>query len=319
MALYTGAKSSLKLGIEDTFGTAATLKYKIPFTSESLNYTLETIKSEALLGLRGTKSIAPGKIGASGSVDLEMYPSSIGVLFFLALGKAIANTDHTLIEPIGVTEDLPSATIEVDHAGVKFLFLGQKVNSLTMTANVDSIASLSVDFVGKKAITVGGTYATQQMVEIDDDPFFFKEILLYDDEDLSISVDTMSELTLNISNNLNEDDYRLDGTGERKTIEPGQLEITGSMNIIFDANLLTGKYEDFVEFNDIAIGAKFEKASTRDKFTIVLPRVKLTNLTHDIDGPGTITVSADYEAVLNSAGKIIQVKDYTIKVTDGSY
>ncbi len=319
MALYTGAKSSLKLGVETAFGSQATLKYKIPFTSESLNYTLETIKSEALLGLRGTKSIAPGKIGASGSVDLEMYPSSIGVLFFLALGKAIANTDHTLIEPIGVTEDLPSATIEVDHAGVKFLFLGQKVNSLTMTANVDSIASLSVDFVGKKAITVGGTYATQQMVEIDDDPFFFKEILLYDDEDLSISVDTMSELTLNISNNLNEDDYRLDGTGERVTIEPGQLEITGSMNIIFDANLLTGKYEDFVEFNDIAIGAKFEKASTGVKFTIVLPRVKLTNLTHDIDGPGTITVSADYEAVLNSAGKIIQVKDYKIIATGGSY
>ena len=319
MALYTGAKSSLKLGIEDTFGSQATLKYKIPFTSESLNYTLETIKSEALLGLRGTKSIAPGKIGASGSVSLEMYPSSIGVLFYLALGKAIANDDHTLIEPIGVTEDLPSATIEVDHAGAKFLFLGQKVNSLTMTANVDSIASLSVDFVGKKAITGGGTYATQ-MVEIDDDPFFFKEILLYGDEDLSISVDTMSELTLNIANNLNEDDYRLDGTGERKTIEPGQLEITGSMNIIFDENLLTGKYKykDFVEFNDISIGAKFEKASG-EKFTIVLPRVKLTNLTHDIDGPGTITVSADYEAVLNSEGKIIQVKDYTVIVTDGSY
>ena len=319
MALYTGAKSSLKLGVETAFGSQATLKYKIPFTSESLNYTLETIKSEALLGLRGTKSIAPGKIGASGSVDLEMYPSSIGVLFFLALGKAIANDDHTLIEPIGVTEDLPSATIEVDHAGKKFLFLGQKVNSLTMTANVDSIASLSVDFVGKKAITGGGTYATEtEMVEIDDDPYYFKEILLYDDEDLNISVDTMSELVLTIANNLNEDDYRLDGTGERKTIEPGQLEITGSMNIIFDENLLIGKYKDFVEFNDISIGAKFEKASG-EKFTIVLPRVKLTNLTHDIDGPGTITVSADYEAILNSEDKIIEVKDYTVKVTDGSY
>jgi len=319
MALYTGAKSSLKLGVETAFGSQATLKYKIPFTSESLNYTLETIKSEALLGLRGTKSIAPGKIGASGSVDLEMYPSSIGVLFYLALGKAIANanTDHTLIEPIGVTEDLPSATIEVDHAGKKFLFLGQKVNSLTMTANVDSIASLSVDFVGKKAITGEGTYATT-MVEIDNDPFFFKELTLYTDAGLTIKADNMSEITLNIANNLNEDDYRLDGTGERATLEPGALEITGSLNIIFDENLLTDKYEDFVEFNDISIGAKFEKASG-EKFTIVLPRVKLTNLTHDIDGPGTITVSADYEAILNSEGKIIEVKDYTVVVTDGSY
>ena len=317
MALYTGAKSSLKLGVETAFGSQATLKYKIPFTSESLNYTLETIKSEALLGLRGTKSIAPGKIGASGSVSLEMYPSSIGVLFYLALGKAIANTDHTLIEPIGVTEDLPSATIEVDHAGEKFLFLGQKVNSLTMTANVDSIASLSVDFVGKKAITGGGTYATE-MVGIDDDPFFFKELTLYTDAGLTLKANNMSEITLNIANNLNEDDYRLDGTGERATLEPGALEITGSLNIIFDETLLNGKYKDFVEFNDVVIGAKFEKASG-EKFTIVLPRVKLTNLTHDIDGPGTITVSADYEAVLNSAGKIIQVKDYTIVVTDGSY
>ncbi len=310
MALYTGAKSSLKLGIEDTFGTQASLKYKIPFTSESLNYTLETIKSEALLGLRGTKSIAPGKIGASGSVSLEMYPSSIGVLFYLALGKATANTDHTLIEPIGVTEDLPSATIEVDHAGEKFLFLGQKVNSLTMTANVDSIASLSVDFVGKKAITGGGTDATT-MVEIDDDPFFFKELTLYTDAGLTIKANNMSEITLNIANNLNEDDYRLDGTGERATLEPGALEITGSLNIIFDETLLNGKYKDFVEFNDVVIGAKFEK-SVDEKFTILIPRAKISNLTHDIDGPGAIAVSADYEAILNSVGKIIEVKDYTI-------
>lgn len=310
MALYTGAKSSLKLGIEDTFGTAASLKYKIPFTSESLNYTLETIRSEALLGLRGTKSLAPGKIGASGSVSLEMYPSAIGVLFYLALGKATQNVDHTLIEPIGVTEDLPSATIEVSHAGEKFLFLGQKVNSLSMTANVDSIANLTVDFVGKKAITGGGTDATT-MVEIDDDPFFFKELTLYTDAGLTIKANNMSEITLNIANNLNEDDYRLDGTGERATLEPGALEITGSLIIIFDETLLNGKYKDFVEFNDVVIGAKFEK-SVDEKFTILIPRAKISNLTHDIDGPGTIAVSADYEAILNSVGKIIEVKDYTI-------
>lgn len=310
MALYTGAKSSLKLGIEDTFGTQASLKYKIPFTSESLNYTLETIRSEALLGVRGTKSLAPGKIGASGSVSLEMYPSSIGVLFYLALGKATQNVDHTLIEPIGVTEDLPSATIEVSHAGEKFLFLGQKVNSLSMTANVDSIANLSVDFVGKKATTGGGTDAAE-MVEIDDDPFFFKELTLYTDAGLTIKANNMSEITLNIANNLDEDDYRLDGTGERATLEPGALEITGSLNIIFDETLLNGKYKDFVEFNDVVIGAKFEK-SADEKFTILIPRAKLTNLTHDIDGPGRISVSADYEAILNSAGKIIEVKDYTV-------
>ncbi len=310
MALYTGAKSSLKLGIEDTFGTQASLKYKIPFTSESLNYTLETIRSEALLGLRGTKSLAPGKIGASGSVSLEMYPSSIGVLFYLALGKATQNVDHTLIEPIGVQDDLPSATIEVSHAGEKFLFLGQKVNNLSMTANVDSIANLTVDFVGKKAITGGGTDATT-MVEIDDDPFFFKELTLYTDAGLTIKANNMSEITLNIANNLNEDDYRLDGTGERATLEPGALEITGSLNIIFDETLLNGKYKDFVEFNDVVIGAKFEK-SADEKFTILIPRAKISNLTHDIDGPGTIAVSADYEAILNSVGKIIEVKDYTI-------
>lgn len=314
MALYTGAKSSLKLGIETEFGSAANLKYKIPFTSESLNYTLETIKSEALLGLRGTKSIAPGKIGASGSVDLEMYPSSIGVLFYLALGKATQlpelTPDHTLIEPIGVTEDLPSATIEVNHAGEKFLFLGQKVNTLSMTANVDSIANLSVDFVGKKATTGGGTDAAE-MVEIDDDPYFFKEFAIYTDDGFSAKAENMSELTLEISNNLDEDDYRLDGTGERKTIEPGALEITGNMNIIFDSTLVGGRYADFVNFNDIIVAAKFEK-SADEKFTILIPRAKLSNLTHDIDGPGRISVSADYEAILTSAGKIIEVKDYTV-------
>ena len=34
---YTGAKSSVLLGIESSFGEAATLKYRIPFKDESLN------------------------------------------------------------------------------------------------------------------------------------------------------------------------------------------------------------------------------------------------------------------------------------------
>ncbi|MGM0641948.1 MAG: phage tail tube protein [Thermotogota bacterium] len=315
---YIGAKSSVKLGIESTFGTEANVKYKIPFTSEGLNHTLETVRSEALLGLRGTKSIAPGKTGAAGSLDVEAYPSSIGVLFYLALGKVTqqdpdttsdSGDEYSVITPIGVTEELPSATLEINHSGEAFKYLGQKVNSLSFTGNVDNIANLSVDFVGIEAST-GSATEDSTMVEIDNDPYYFKELTIYTD-DFTTTTDTMSEVSLTIENNLADDDYRLDGTGKRKTIDAGNLSITGSSSFIFDSDLVTNQYNEFVNFTDAALGIKLEKTSG-EKLTIFLPRIKFTNMTHDIGGPGKITVSADWEALINSSGNIITVEDHTV-------
>jgi len=319
---YTGAKSRMIIGIESAFGSAGTLKYKIPFKSESINYKIEPIKSEALLGIRGTKALAPGKEGVEGSFELEVFPKIAGVLFYLALGKkeavdpdgtANSGDEYTKITPVGLGESLPSFTILVDHSGEKFYYLGCKINSLKFSGAVGSIPTLSVDIVGKEEVS--GSLDESFVVDPGDEPFYFKELRLYTDEFVT-ATDLYSSIELNINNNLDTDDYRPDGSGKRKTIDEGQLEVTGSIDIIFDSSVISGEYSRFKNFEDGALGIKLEKSSG-DKLLIYLPRVRFSEMTHDIGGPEKIMLKANLTALIPSSGSIAEVRDYVVK--DANY
>jgi len=303
--MYVGAKSSLLLGIETTFGTPATLRYRIPFTSESINYKLDVQTSEALLGFRGPKALVPGKLGVEGTIEAEAYPETTGVLFYLALGKQETATDHTKITPIGLTEDLPSATIQVDHGGQKIHYTGVKVNQLTFSGSVGAIPKLSLDVVGVDEIMGGATEGT--LTVPGDEPFYFKELKLYTDQFVT-TTDLYSSIELTINNNLDTDDYRLDGTGKRKSLPAQQLEVTGRIDIIFASSVVSGEYSKFKNLTDAALGIELQKGT--GKIQIYLPRVRFTEITHDVRGPEKIVLNASFTALLPTTGSIIEVRDY---------
>ncbi len=319
---YTGAKSSVFLGVESSFNTAATLKYKLPFKSESINHKIEAVKSEALLGIRGTKTLAPGKEGAEGSIEVEAFPAITGLLFYLALGKAAlqdpdgvagSGDEYTEITPVDLNSSLPSATILVDHSGEKFYYTGMKVNTLKFSGAVGAIPSLSVDFVGVKE-NAGGLDTTSAQ-DPGDEPFYFKELKLYTDN-FTTSTDRYSSIELNINNNLDTEGYRLDGTGYRKTIDEGNLEITGSLDIIFDSTAVSTEYNKYLSFTDASLGIELAKTSG-DKIQIYISRLKFSEVTHDISGPEKIVLKANFTALIPTSGDIIVVKDYANTV--GNY
>ena len=320
--MITGAKSSVLLGIESSLGQEAQATYKLPFTSESLNHTVEAIRSEALLGNRGIKSLAPGQVGAEGSLDVELYPETAGVLFYLALGKVAlidpdanpgSGDEYTKITPIALTEDLPSASIEVNHGGQQLKYLGMKLNQLRFSGAVGAIPNVTADWVGIEEQSGGLTQGT--IVTPGDDPYYFKELKLYTDE-FSTTTDLYSSIELTINNNLTTDDYRLDGTGKRKTLEAAQLEITGTIDIIMDASVMTGEYAKYKDFTEASIGIELAKDAT-NTLKIYIPRLLFSNMTHDIGGPDKVMLRAEFTALIPQSGEIIYVEDYTNDV--GSY
>ena len=316
-----GAKSSVLMGIEETFGTAATLAYKLPFTNESLNQKIEALKSEANLGLRAPKSLAPGKEGAAGSIEVELYPELAGVLFYLALGKASAEDpdstpdsgdEYSKIVAAGVNDSLPSATIQVDHAGQKFDYLGMKLNQLQLNAAVGAIPKVSLDWLGKEEADAAATIGS--LTEPGNEPFYFREIAVYTDEFTTVT-DKYSNIQLTIANNLDGDDYRLDGTGKRKSVAAQNLDITGSVELIFDASTVSDEYAKFKNFTDAALALTFEKNT--QKLRIYLPRIRFSEATHDISGAGKILLKANITALLDSNNEAIIVEDHVN--TSGTY
>ena len=322
MALATGARSSVKLGIETSWATPAELKYVVPVTAESLNYRIENIRSEALLNRRASLAIAPGQEGVEGSIDVELYSEVAGLLFYLALGNTSAEDpdstpesgdEYTKITPIGVTGDLPSATIRVDHGGIKaWDYTGLRVRSLDFEGAVGAIPRLTVDFVGKSQ---GEDLATDNVtVTPSSEPFYFKELTLSKDGTV-YDVATYSDIRFTISNNPTEDDYVLDGTGQRIDITPGDLQITGTATLIFGSDVVSDEIAKFQNWTSFELYLKLTKNST--DFIIHFPKLQITEISHDIGGKDKITVDMSFEALDDGSNGIIVVEDHF--VTDANY
>ncbi|HEW92297.1 MAG TPA: hypothetical protein ENF81_07125 [Thermotogaceae bacterium] len=396
MAAFIGALSKVYLGLESAFGqgSKSDLLYKLPVRTESINRRMDPITSEALLGARSPSSLIPGREGAEGSMEIELWPKTAGVLFYMVLGKSEQTTVETetvtKITPISAGEDLPSAVVMVSHSDIPMLYKGLKFNQARLAASVGSIPTLSIDVVGRQEVietqsvtdeNVSGsgtvyTLANHPVVpgsltvkedgtavdpseytvdwgtgkitfntaptgtitadyeyfdsDVDEtgmtvfevDPFTFKEItLMYGDDSTPLTTTvkyTNFELTIN--NNLDTDDYRFDGTGLRYSIMPANLEITGSLDIVMDYEAVAFDYKQkFVNFEDWKIKAVFEKEKGGNtyKLEILLPRVRFSELNHDINDAGKLILTGSFTALAPASGDVIEVYDYVN--TTGSY
>ena len=317
MAVYSGSKSKLFIQHGSNW-------FRMPFKSESINRTIEAITSEALLGTRGTKTVAPGRESVEGSFEVEAFPAITGPLLYWALGEAAAydsngdtTNDSILINQLGKGSisdaELPLLNILVNHSGLLAGFQEVKINSLRFSASVGSIPSLSADVVGKTTtnLTEPTTYK-----DIGDDPFYFKEISLFK-ANAGGSWDALSfsqtykytNLEFTINNNIDTEDYRFDGTGTRYSMPEGNLEITGSLDVILDSDVWSDEFQKFLAFEDFALKAVLDKSSV-GKIEIIFPRIKFTEFPHDISGPDRITVSASFNALLDADGYAIIVIDH---------
>lgn len=311
MGKITGASTTIKIGKESSFGEAANLTLLLPIITESLGDTTETESSEAIFGMRGKKDISKGKISAGGNIDLEMWSNSFGFVFWGLLGKAVLETDKTVITPIdpvsNPSEELPSFTIEKNQGGQKFLYTGSKINSLDLDLTVGQRPKMTLSIESKKETVSAGTESAD--LKNFGNKFVFKNMIFYKDEFTS-AASRWSNMKISVKNNIDTDDYRADGTGERASLDAQNLEVTGSLDVIFDTAAVSGEYTTFKNDSDFSIGAQFENGSG-DKYEIFLPKVKFTSLKHETSGKEKITLSGEWEAIIpddNSA--IIKVTDY---------
>jgi hypothetical protein len=85
----TGARASVAIGEESQWGDAIDPTHRIPFTSESLSASEETLESEAIRGDRGRRDLIPGVLDISGDLSFEQSASGFGMLIRHVLGDYI--------------------------------------------------------------------------------------------------------------------------------------------------------------------------------------------------------------------------------------
>jgi hypothetical protein len=197
-----GYSQAVRWGNETAYGSAAVINKDLgAVQSISPSERNNLIKVRNLGGTRDYKTVMPGKFEISGSME---YFLQGGAFLRQAWGEDTASTDtvdsgakvlsaagnvfrHTMgsANSPGVN-DFPSFTLEFtgyDDAGgsgttnLKRTYTGCRVNSLTLSGNVDEPVRVNVDWMAKR-VTVG-TGAPASITEYSQDPFIFYDGFVY--------------------------------------------------------------------------------------------------------------------------------------------
>lgn len=165
MATGAGIAGQLGLKEEVTWGTAVTVDRFYELNSESIGYDIARIESE---GIRSEQRVirsddwTPGTKRVAGTIELELATKNMALLFKHAMG-GLATTGagpytHTLT-PASLTGK--GLTVQVgrpssDGTVQPFTFNGTKITAWELGFELDKIASLSLDVVGKDQVTATG-------------------------------------------------------------------------------------------------------------------------------------------------------------------
>lgn len=277
------------------------------YTSETLNYLKRTVSSEEIASHRNVTDMIDVGFGVGGDIGFEL---SYGTLDSLLEG-VLFSTWSTNVLKNGVTAKSFAfeKTYETGATDQFFRFTGNQVSSLSLSLSAQeritgSMTMLGMGHTTASAALSGATYTAANT----------KAIMAASADVGSLSLTgvspspTLMSASFNIANNLRE---RLQiGSRGPAGIGAGRCVVTGSIEAYFGDLAL---YNAFFGHDDVALSLTLGSV-TSEKYTIQLPKVKLTNGT--ISTPGNdqdVMAQMDFQAIYSTAGS--PADNASIKIT----
>ena len=321
-----GIDSVVVLKPQTAQGTPATLSasdYALPIRSESLQARPTIYGSEALRkqAMRDRKLARLGTLDVGGSLEVEATNHGLHIILPLVFGQ-VSNVT-TVGSDTGVTwsgnnygklyqlstADLPYATVAVYDGEVRRLFTDMKVSRLSLRADINQLALLSLDLVGIQA-SVDGTAVVATVPATEYGLYFEHADVLIGDAGGKLTSVPVRSFSLDINTNPNTDRYRL-GSRFRRAVPTGRFDITGSIDL--DANSFPGNPQKFYNAvlngqflqlrlvfsdptNTVSYTAGSATKTTNSQFIVDIPFALIEWPNHNINGPDIITGTVNFTA-----------------------
>jgi len=290
---------------ETTYGGGATSYakyYKI--TSESIEPTIDYELDDDSVASLFHASKVPTSKRAEGSIELYLNPHEVGHLLLALLGSKTTTQPTTGVYQHVFTpsDTLPSLALKVGRDIDAEAISGAAIDSFSI--DIDATAGripISVDVLAQKAETASHVTPT------------FTTVRDFTATDVTVTMGATTKkprtLSLEISNNLSDDHYVLDGSGLLPDIKfSGKREITGTMEIDFSS---ATDYSAFLSGTEsgltIDILGDTITGSYKYEFKIELPRVYFESVDAEVSGVEPIVASFDFRALKPASGEIITV------------
>lgn len=219
----------------------------------------------------------------------------------------LAKGKKTFVPQTGHTDD--SFTVEEwhDDTSISRVFTGQQVDTMALSLQPNSMATIDFGFLGKDALAptsseyfTNPTAATGEGIYSAPDGFLFIN---------GVANGLVTGLTVNLANNITQE--AVIGSNSIGAKSRGKVSVTVDGTAIFDNSDILGYFDAETE---ISLTYVLMSADNTNAFAIHMPRVKIGSATTD-DGEKVVILSFNGTA-LEYTGNAVGVEATTIQIQD---
>lgn len=316
--MITGNNARLQIGVEGTYGTAATTTQEIQFVSESLRANMNKKDEGVLTGKRSSSRMATLSKNTSGNISFLARPDDIGYVLGCLLG---VEATPDLISPsttaykhtftaLNVTDSdrLPSLTVKIDRIKDIYVYNGVKIDSLSLSAAPEDFLKVDISLVGKSE-SFGGSLATLTASALKAFRFAWGTLTYK-----SGTVADITSIKFDYNNNLVKD-IQTTGTGYYfYEPDPAARDINVEIEALFndDCDDFITAYGDDSLAELVLTFTSEEKADEVNnipyKLIITLPNVQITDFNANISGADAVKANIKAKAIEQGSDELISVE-----------
>ena len=286
-----GADAQIGFKTESTVGTKVVVDQFPPFKSEGLTQSITYLDTETISSRHTLSVTKQGTKEVGGQVSFELANVDFATLLTHMMGSVTTSGagPYTHVATPGslVGKSMSWQVGRPDSGGTvnPFDYLGCKIGSWTISADVGSIATMDLDLVGMTEAT-GGTLATASY-DTAWEPFVFTEASL---TLAGTAIGTVRSLSLTGDNAI-ERRVRLGSGTSKEPLQIGRRPYTGTVSMDFDS--LT-QYAKYVAGTEVALVALFDNGT--DTLTIAC-NVQFTGETPTVGGQELLEQSLPFRCL----------------------
>lgn len=306
--MINGNSVICEFGKETTYGTAATPKQRVEFSSEGFKW-IPNKKDEGLL----TGGLTDGKvetmsIKTEGSISTIAKPETVGYFLKGTLGVEAAITQNETTKKylhsftaVGNEEAdvLPSYTFVLDRKAGVFAYTGVKMNTLSFNAAAEDRLKIDVSMNGKEETT--GTIDKKLLAEANKSFKFHQGKIYINDAEIA----DITSIKFEYNNNLDVSTQTTSTGKYFKEPTQGKREVKVDLEAVYSSSTESLRTQLYKTDDVFSMKVDFTDDS-KNTLTITLPACQVSSMENaTASGADTMKQSISAKAVDNSTNLVL--------------
>lgn len=291
MAFAQGSRSSLALGVEGTFGSAASTYVNLPIKTHSLDLTKERLQGQDIQSDRMPRVSRHGNRNAAGSIEVDLRKGNYDDLLEAAMLSSFDSNDEMTV---GITPKFLTLEDRLEDIGQYRLFTGMTVSSASFSITPNQMVETTFEMVGKD-MTISQSPKTVS-ASTTNKPFDSYNGAIYDGGVATSNLlGIVTSLEFSITNSFAPTFVVGDDTTPH--LEYQRSIIEGTLSCYFEDLTLVNK---FLNETESELQVSVDDPSGTNAYTFYMPRIKYNGASVPLANQQSRIIELPFEALYDS-------------------